>query len=262
VRILTVYAHPDDESFGPASVLAHYVRQGAELHGVWFTRGEHGQPTPDTQPSPDELAALRERDLRQVAKLIGYQSLEIEHFEDGTLAQMPRGLLETRVLTRLRNVQPDVVLTFGPGGITRHPDHVAVHRATLAAFHRAREEGIPVRELYYDAVAPEAAQRLGVTDEPDGRPNTRIDVADSQDVKRQALAVHARHVADAATRLERLEREPLPVETLYRAWPAVHDDEPIRSLMSSATAPRPRRDCAPGTSAEWPGPCRRDPSMR
>ena len=231
MRILTVYAHPDDESFGPASVLAHYVRRGAELHGMWFTRGEHGQPTPDSQPSPEELAAVRERDLRQVAKLIGYQSLEIAQFEDGTLAQMPEGLLETRVLTRLRNVQPEVVLTFGPGGITRHPDHIAVHRATLAAFHRAREEGIPVRELYYDAVPADAAQRLGVADEPDGRPNMRIDVADSQDVKRRALAVHARHVADAASRLERLEREPMPVETLHRAWPPVRDGQLPRGFL-------------------------------
>jgi LmbE family N-acetylglucosaminyl deacetylase len=219
MRVLTVYAHPDDESFGPAAVLARWVGEGAELGGLWFTRGEHGAPAQHPAPSAAELARLREQDLRAAAQLIGYAGVEILDYADGTLDTLARHELEQHVLERLGSFRPEVVLTFGPGGITRHPDHVAVHRATRAAFFAALAEGLPVRELLYDAVPPAAAARLGIVDEPDGQPNTFVDVASTQHVKLQALEVHARHVADAAERLARLQREPLPVETLFRAYP-------------------------------------------
>jgi LmbE family N-acetylglucosaminyl deacetylase len=217
VRVLTVYAHPDDESFGPASVLARWAREGAEIHGVWFTRGEHGAAIEHPPPDTAELARIRERNLREAAALIGYRSVNILDYEDGTLAGVHN--LHLLVLGCIREHEPEVVMTFGPAGITRHSDHLAVHRATFSAFVRAQAAGIPVRELYYDAVPNEHAHKLGIADEPDGNPNTWIDVQSTQSIKVEALRIHARHIADARERLERLERQPLPVETLFRAYP-------------------------------------------
>ncbi|HVX29181.1 MAG TPA: PIG-L family deacetylase, partial [Nitrolancea sp.] len=72
LRILTVYPHPDDESFGPAAVLAKYARRGAVIHGVFATRGERGEPLDGLDLTPEELAQVRERDLRDAAATIGY----------------------------------------------------------------------------------------------------------------------------------------------------------------------------------------------
>ena len=215
MRILTVYAHPDDESFGPAAVLARHVAEGAELHGLWFTRGEHGQPSVEPPPEPEQMARWREQDLREAAALIGYRSVEILDYEDGTLDNVPGHVLEEHILDRMRRLLPELVFTFGPAGITRHSDHQAVHRAALAAFDRAKAEGLAVRRIYYDAVAGEAAQRLGITDEPDGQPNTFVDVSRFQHIKREALAIHARHVADAGNRLKALVEHAIPIESLY-----------------------------------------------
>jgi len=220
-RILTVYPHPDDESFGPAAVLAKYARRGATIHGVFATRGEGGEPLDGLDLSPEQLADVRERDLRDAAATIGYADIELLGYVDGTLVDLPEGQLESLVLAAIQRYVPDVVITFGPGGITRHPDHLAVSHATTRAVHHALSSAARPLELYYDAVRPQRAEQFGIADLPDGQPNTWIDVSDTAAVKLDALRCHARHIKDAQQRVEQLEREPETVATLYRAWPAV-----------------------------------------
>lgn len=238
LHLLCVYAHPDDESFGPAAVLAKYAGQGAVIHGLYFTRGQNGQASVQPPPPPEELGRLREQDLRDACAAIGFAGIEILDYADGTLEQVPTADLEAHVLKALRRHQPEVVFTFGPGGITRHPDHLAVHTATVRAFEQARAEGLPVRELYYDAVAPEQAAELAVQDEPDGNPNTWVDVADSYAAKLEALRLHARHVLDAQQMLDTLATQPRTVATLHRAWPSVPAGAVVRGLLESTPAPQ------------------------
>ncbi len=232
MKIAIVYAHPDDESFGPAAVLARYARQGASIYGLFFTRGQNGESHLDPAPDPEELAQLRERDLREVAAAIGIKRLDVLDYVDGSLGAAPAGELRAHVLDHLLAFRPDVVLTFGPGGITHHPDHVAVHLAATEAFHSAREHGLGTRELYYDAVPPEVAAEMRIEDVPDGRPNTVIDVAETFPVKLQALRLHARHVADAREMVERLERQPQTTAMLHRAWPEVPAGTVVHELLS------------------------------
>ncbi len=223
-RVLTVYAHPDDESFGPAAALASYGRAGAMISGVWATRGEEGETHLDPPPSREELARLREDDLREAAAVIGYARVELLNFPDGGLAAVAIEELEAVVFRAITRHRPEIVLTFGPAGITRHPDHLAVHRATTAAFDRARVTGLGVRELYFDAVLPEHAVEMDLASEPDGQPNTLIDTAETFPVMMAAMRVHARHMKDARERLVQLEREPEAFTTLHRAWPPVPAD--------------------------------------
>ncbi len=220
-RVLTVYAHPDDESFGPAAVLAGYARAGAMIHGIWATRGEGGETHLEPPPSPEELARLREDDLRVAAAAIGYAGVDLLAYPDGGLAALPAGELEAVVVAAIERHRPQVLLTFGPVGITRHADHLAVHRATTAAFDRALAAGLGVRELYYDAVPAERAAEMGIAAEPDGRPNTLIDIAATFPVKLAAMRAHARHMKDARERLAQLERDPQSITTLHRARPPV-----------------------------------------
>ncbi len=219
--ILTVYAHPDDESFGPAAVLAGSAREGAAIHGVWLTRGEGGETHLEPPPSPEELARLREEDVRLAAAAIGYAGVELLDYPDGGLAALPAGELEAVIFAAIERHRPQIVLTFGPAGITRHPDHLAVHRATTTAFDRTLAVGLGVRELYYDAVPAERAAQMAITTEPDGQPNTLIDIGETLPVKLAAMRAHARHMKDARERLAQLEREPQPFTTLFRARPPV-----------------------------------------
>ncbi len=233
MRILVVYAHPDDESFGPAAILAKYAREGAKVYGLIATRGEHGNTDLQPRPTPRELGQLRERDLRNAAAIIGFTHLDILNYEDGTLETVPTKELEEHILDAIRRYRPQVVITFGPGGITRHSDHLAIHRAAVAAFCRALVEGLGVRALYYDAVPPERAREMGLEGMPGGQPNTFIDVAETYPVKIAALRVHGRHIVDAREAAERLEREPQTVAVLYRAWPEARPGERFTGVSFS-----------------------------
>jgi LmbE family N-acetylglucosaminyl deacetylase len=238
LRILTVLAHPDDESFGPAAMLAMHAQAGAIVHGLFFTRGQHGQTSLQPAPTPDELGALREQDLRDATATIGFAGIEVLDFEDGTLAELPPEVLEALVQDAIERCRPHVVITFGPAGITRHPDHLAVHAATVDAFHQALAAGLELRELYYDALPPEIGKAMGLTDEPDANPNTFIEVTDFQHVKLDALRCHARHIVDAQLWLDRLEGQPQTTFTMFRAWPLVPKDGRITELVADTTQSR------------------------
>jgi LmbE family N-acetylglucosaminyl deacetylase len=231
-RILTVYAHPDDESFGPAAVLAKYARRGAVIHGVFATRGERGEPVGGVNAAGPVLALLREEDLREAVAVIGYAGIELLGYEDGTLADVPEEHLESSVTAAIYRYLPEIVITFGPGGITRHPDHCIISHVTTAAFHHAREEGVQVRELYYDAVRPDRARAFDLVELPDGQPNTWIDVSDTSGVKLEALRFHARHIKDAEERSQQLSQEPETVATLHRAWPEVPPGLRLTALLT------------------------------
>lgn len=234
IRILGVFPHPDDEAFGPSAVLAKEARKGALIFGLFFTRGQQGQPVPELSVTPEELGRLREDDLREVCDAIGFAGIEILDYMDGTLDRVPQSELEAHVVAAVRYHRPHVVVTFGPGGITRHPDHVAVSGATTSVFHQAREQGLGVRELYYDAIPPERAKDMGVADEPDGNPNTLVDVAATADVKVAVLRMHGRHVLDARERAQQLERTPLAVGIFYRAWPPVPAGVTVREFLEDS----------------------------
>lgn len=231
-RILTVYAHPDDEAFGPAAALARYAREGAKLYGIVFTPGQHGESTIEPPPSPTELARVREADLRDAAATIGYAEVDLLDYEDSKLDQAPPAELTAKVLEAIRRYPPEVVITFGPGGITHHPDHIAVHHLTVAAFRQAQAEGLDVQELYYDAVPPARAAAMDLIGLPDGAPNTWIEVAQTAPIQLAALRCYARHVQDARDMVARLEgNPPRPYATFYRAWPQVMVGRQVTRFM-------------------------------
>lgn len=221
LRILVVFAHPDDESFGPAALLAKYAQLGASVFGLFFTSGQLGQTAMLPGPTPAELGRLRTQDLVDAAWIIGFRGLDVLNYLDGSLAEMPVPRLKSDVLTAFWRIRPNVVITFGPGGITHHPDHVAVYRATTRAFGWARSHGWGVRQLYYSAVPPERAAEMNLVGLPDGSPNTLIDVTATEPIKIEALRRHARHVVDAREFVAQLAEHPQTEATLYRAWPPV-----------------------------------------
>lgn len=237
MRILVVYAHPDDESFGPAAILAKYAGEGAKIFGLVATRGEHGNTDLRPRPSTEELGRLRERDLREAAALIGFTRIVVLNYHDGTLAGVPPRELEDHVMEAIRRDRPQVIITFGPGGITGHPDHLAIHRAA-AAFFRALAEGFGVRELYYDAVPPDLARQMHLEGLPDGQPNTFVDVSATYPIKIEALRIHGRHIVDAREQAERLAQHPQTVATLYRAWPEVRAGERVTGFLQEAERAR------------------------
>jgi LmbE family N-acetylglucosaminyl deacetylase len=123
--MLGVWAHPDDEAYLSAGLMAALRRAGRRVVVATATRGEHGTDDPATWP-PQLLARLRERELAASLAAVGVDEHHWLGHEDGTLADVDPTLGAADIADLVRAVRPEVVVTFGPDGMTGHPDHKAV----------------------------------------------------------------------------------------------------------------------------------------
>lgn len=160
-RVLVgVFAHPDDESFGPGGTLARYAAEGAEVHVIIATDGiagsvEQGMDFKDHAT----LAQVRSRELADAAVALGITTIWSLPYRDSgmrgapdndhteALIRQPVDALVAEVLGYLKRIKPQVVLTHDPFGGYGHPDHIRVCEAVTAAFYLA--EG--PQKLYYTA---------------------------------------------------------------------------------------------------------------
>ena len=134
LRLLVVFAHPDDESMGMGGTLAKYAAEGVETYLVCATRGERGWFGPEEQnPGLDALGKIRERELENAVAELGMQGLYFLDYIDGEVDQSDPAEAIGKLVTHIRRLMPQVVVTFPPDGNYGHPDHIAVGQFTSAA---------------------------------------------------------------------------------------------------------------------------------
>jgi LmbE family N-acetylglucosaminyl deacetylase len=198
-KVAALFAHPDDETFSIGGTIAHYAKLGVRWDLFCATDGDAGRSAVPVS-SRTELAGLRRNELIAAARLLGVRGeIVARGYLDGELAQLDADRLVGDVVEFLRDVKPDIVITFGPEGAPNaHRDHRAMARAATAAFYLA---ALPT--AYPDQQRPthEAARLFYLTWPPPGArspytvygvPATaRIDVHRELDTKRHAFLIHA-----------------------------------------------------------------------
>jgi LmbE family N-acetylglucosaminyl deacetylase len=133
-RLLAVLAHPDDESLGFGGTLARYAAEGVETFLLTATRGERGRfGSLGKGGDPVEVGRVREAELRAAAAVLGIREVSILNFPDGALDEVEVAISTRAVVSHIRRIQPDVIVTFGPEGAYGHPDHIAISQITTAA---------------------------------------------------------------------------------------------------------------------------------
>jgi N-acetyl-1-D-myo-inositol-2-amino-2-deoxy-alpha-D-glucopyranoside deacetylase len=159
-----IWAHPDDEAFSMGGILARAVRLGHPAAIVCATRGEEGKIAEGTNATQETLGAVREQELRAAGAALGVTDISFLDYIDGHLAEADEHEAVGRIVREIRRVRPAVVVTFAANGGYGHPDHMAIHRLTLAAIDAAHDpqqyseqlaEGLQphrVRKVYYGAM--------------------------------------------------------------------------------------------------------------
>ena len=230
--ILAVLAHPDDETFGLGGTLALYARKGFDVYYVCATRGEVGSADVEYMQGFKNTAEMRTDELNRAAKILGLKGVFFLGYRDSGMpgsednkhpdAQVTHPIDEVagRVVKYIRELKPDVVLTFDPIGGYKHPDHIHIQQATTLAFEKADdasfhpEAGAPFkpRALYYQ-VFPSGFLKWAVRLMPlfgkdptkfgrnsdidltdlivDFPIHVRVDIRSVSEVKRRASAQHA-----------------------------------------------------------------------
>ena len=167
--ILAVLAHPDDESFGMGGTLALYAQMGYSTYYVCATRGEAGSADEEHLKGFKDTAEMRTDELMRAARVLGLKDVFFLGYRDSGMpgmeanqhpdAQINHPIEEVagRVVKYIRELKPEVVVTFDPIGGYKHPDHIHIQRATTLAYEKADdasfhpEAGSPFKPqaLYY-----------------------------------------------------------------------------------------------------------------
>jgi len=190
LSLLAIFAHPDDETFRPGGTLALLARHGVRVEVLTFTRGEAGSCGEPSLCTSDELPGVRERELRCACAALGIQSPRLLEYADGHLQEAGAEPMVAQILSVAREVKPQVWLSFGPDGLSGHPDHIAVGEWAFEAFLRAEETAA----LYTVAVPRSLALQLDmrqvhpVVDEAIA---LAVDVSPVWETKLDAMRCHA-----------------------------------------------------------------------
>ncbi len=131
--LLFSFAHPDDETFLVAGIASLYAEQGVHLALATATLGEAGKCGDPPVCSREELPAVRERELRAAAQLLGLGVPALLGYRDRELSGAPPMEIRQKLVTVIREHRPQVVVTFDPNGSNAHPDHIAISRFTSDA---------------------------------------------------------------------------------------------------------------------------------
>jgi len=134
LKLLCVFAHPDDESLGVGGALVKYAQEGVQTHLVTATRGERGwQGDPQSYPGLQALGITREAELRCAANTLGLREVNLLGYVDGDVDQAEPQQVIAKIVSHIRRIQPHVVVSFPPDGIYGHPDHIAMSQFASAA---------------------------------------------------------------------------------------------------------------------------------
>src|SRR3954469_13962289 len=139
--ILSVWAHPDDETYLCGGLMARAVANGSRVVCVTATRGELGSPDEQRWPSGAPLAAVRTKEMDAALAVLGVTEHHWLDYPDGGCAEVDQGEATRRITELMADVKPDTVLTFGPDGMTGHDDHISASRWTTEAFGQVAKDG-------------------------------------------------------------------------------------------------------------------------
>lgn len=188
--LLAIFAHPDDETFRPGGTLALLAQHGVRVKLLTFTRGGAGSCGDPPLCTPDELPDVRELELRCACAAFNIRPPHLLDYKDGHLEEAEAGPMIAQILSIVDEIKPKVWLSFGPDGLSGHPDHLAVGHWAREAFQLA--EGVAA--LYTLAVPHSLAERLGmhqVHPVPDETIALSVDISPVWEAKMAALRCHA-----------------------------------------------------------------------
>lgn len=250
LTLVTVFAHPDDETFGVGGSMASAVDAGARVVTICATRGEVGEIADPLLATAETLGAVREAELRAACAELGVHDVRFLGYRDsgmeGTLenadprafANAPDEEVVERIAVHFRELRPDVVVTFEPGGVYGHPDHKKISRCATAAFDLAGGSRLfyagPSRSWFAAFIADLKAagfegfpfEDVGSFGVPDEEVTTIVEIGAQLARKKRALAAH---------------------RTQINPWLASLTDEWLDRILSRETFGLVRGERAPGT---------------
>lgn len=250
--LVTVFAHPDDETFSVGGSVAAAVDAGLQVAAVCATRGEVGEIADPSLATPETLGLVREAELRAACAELGVHDVRFLGYRDSGMEGTPENAdprafanatddeVVGRIAAILRELRPAVVVTFEPGGVYGHPDHKKISRCATAAY-----DLVPGQRLFYAGPARSTFETLitgmkaaGVGEEFPFALGEAFGVAD-EDITT---------VVDVRAQLARKKRALARHRTQINPWLASLTDEWLDRLLAEEAFGLARGERSPATS--------------
>lgn len=206
--IVGVFAHPDDESFGPGGTIAKLAKYN-DVYVICVTGGDAGQN--HRKGTSRKLSDIRHDELKEAGKILGVKKRYCLKYKDGTLSNNKYHEIASKIEKILKKIKPDIIMTFEPKGVSGHIDHIAVSMMTTYVFKKnpwikklmyycilntRREKYLDDYFIYF----PEGYKRSEIDEE--------IDTTKTLRTKIEAISAHKSQKKDADRIIKSLKKLP------------------------------------------------------
>jgi LmbE family N-acetylglucosaminyl deacetylase len=140
LKILYIFPHPDDESFGPAHAICKQLREGHEVYLLTLTKGGATRQRFKYNYSVEEMGEVRFKEMQCVQKVLGLTGMTVLDLPDSGLKEMDPREIENVIFEHLEKLEPQIVVTYAVHGISGFHDHLVTHAVVKNLFVRLKGE--------------------------------------------------------------------------------------------------------------------------
>jgi len=197
MRILYVFPHPDDESFGPARAVSAQVRAGHDVFLLTLTKGGATRKRHKFGYTIERMGEVRHREMREVARVLGLSDLTVLDLPDSGLKELDPRTIEAAVGDHIERVRPKVVVSYPVHGISGFHDHLVTHAVVKRVYVQLRDRGAEyLKRLAFFTLTEDQAERASGQHRLSGSAPEEIDCVvsvDEEDMEafRRALDCYA-----------------------------------------------------------------------
>lgn len=141
MKILYIFPHPDDESFGPAAAMHAQLQQGHEVYLYTLTKGGASRQRFKYNLSIEEMGEVRYREMLNVERTLGLNGMKVDDFPDSGLKEMDPRIIERALEQHIGEIKPDIVVSYPVHGISGFHDHLIMHAVIKRVFLAMRDNG-------------------------------------------------------------------------------------------------------------------------
>lgn len=219
-----IFAHPDDESFGPSGSLLKYIQAGAEVHLICATLGQSGQNSLNVT----DLGQTRLAELQAACEKIGTTSLHTLGYSDGTLSNDQFHAIskevEAIIVEVIRQCSTDTEITFitmDQNGVSGHIDHIVMAMVTSYVYVKLSTDDSRIKNVHYYCLCDDENpdNDISFVFKPKGYAKSELtiinDITDVFETKKMIMRLHASQTNDAEWLIKKAEAQPRQFEYFY-----------------------------------------------
>lgn len=157
MKVLYIFPHPDDESFGPALAMSKQSREGHEVYLLTLTKGEATRQRHKFGYTKDEMGDVRYKEMLNVQKVLGIKGMTVLNLPDSGLKEMDPREIERVISDEIIKIKPDVIVTYPVHGISGFHDHLVTHAVVKRVYEELKEKNFYLKRLAFFTISEEAA---------------------------------------------------------------------------------------------------------